>query len=392
MLKLDMKIVSSLEKCFWDELPDQKTGVDSFTVFRNERLCFQVAYRAECDDIYIQRECVLRLGGELASYATLRQVGNVLNMYPTYNVIPEGEFVRTQAGAYPDMIRPLVYPERVALPNGQMHAIWVEIELPEGFAAGEYSIELGAYVPSGCLASVSARVRVLDASLPEQTLIHTEWLHTDCIANYYHCKAFSERHWKLLESFVRVAVRNGVNMILTPVFTPEIDTYIGGERLTTQLVDMELSDNGKYTFGFEKLDRWIDMCLSCGVKYFEIPHFFTQWGAKAAPKMIVKVGGRKKKYFGWHTDASGQEYESFLSQFIPALVAKLKSRGLEGRCFFHVSDEPRLQQLEHYLGHEHLFCIVLLSILATSSEYLLLLLGLYHFCPLSSPFSREMFP
>ena len=37
-----------------------------------------------------------------------------------------------------------------------------------------------------------------------------------------------------------------------------------------------------------------------------------------------------------------------------------------------------------YLGHENLFCTVLLCILSTSS-YLLLLLGPYHFCPLLSP-------
>ena len=37
------------------------------------------------------------------------------------------------------------------------------------------------------------------------------------------------------------------------------------------------------------------------------------------------------------------------------------------------------------------FCTVL-CILATSSYYLLLLLGPYHFCPLSSPSLHEMFP
>ena len=42
-----------------------------------------------------------------------------------------------------------------------------------------------------------------------------------------------------------------------------------------------------------------------------------------------------------------------------------------------------------YLSCEDLFCTVLLCILATSSYYLLLLLGLYHFCPLLSPSLRE---
>jgi len=50
-------------------------------------------------------------------------------------------------------------------------------------------------------------------------------------------------------------------------------------------------------------------------------------------------------------------------------------------------------QLSHrdYLGHEDLFFTVLLCILAISSYYLLLLLGPYHFCPLSSSSLHEMF-
>jgi len=43
-------------------------------------------------------------------------------------------------------------------------------------------------------------------------------------------------------------------------------------------------------------------------------------------------------------------------------------------------------------GSWNLFCTVLLFILATSSSYLLLLLGPYHFCPLLSPSLHEMFP
>ena len=43
------------------------------------------------------------------------------------------------------------------------------------------------------------------------------------------------------------------------------------------------------------------------------------------------------------------------------------------------------------MGCEDLFCTVL-CIFATSSNYLLLLLGSYHFCPLLCPSLNEMFP
>ena len=348
MIKLQTRMISSLEKCFYNDALESKKEVTNFTMFRNERLSFQVAYRAEHLDLNIERWCPVKLGGALAKYAKLRMVTNVLNMYPTYNVSPGGEFINTEPGAYPDMLAPLIYENAVSLPHGQTHAIWVDIELPEGFAAGVYDISLEIWCNDECLSGVSGEVRVLDAELPPQKLIHTEWFYTDCIANHYHCKAFSERHWKLIEKYMRAATRNGINMVLTPIFTPELDTYIGGERLTTQLLDIELTAPGVYKFGFEKLHRWIDLALDCGYKYFEIPHFFTQWGAHAAPKIYVKVHGKTKKYFDWNTDSMGEEYETFLSQLIPAIVGEFKSRGLDRNCYYHVSDEPHIKYLEHY--------------------------------------------
>ncbi len=350
MIAVQMKMVSSLEKCFFSDLLESKPEKTSFRMFRNERLSFQVMYRAEHLERRIQRWAPVRLGGALAPYAKLRLVSNVLNMYPTYNVPAEGELIKTEPGAYPDLLRPLIYPAAVSLPNGQTHALWVDIELPAGFEAGEYDISLSILEEktAECLGTVAGTVQVLDAELPKQKLIHTEWFYTDCIANYYHTKAFSEKHWKLIESYLRTATRNGINMILTPIFTPELDTYVGGERLTTQLVDIELTGKDTYKFSFDKLHRWIDLCLDCGVEYFEIPHFFTQWGAAAAPKIVVKVNGRKRKYFGWHTDSMGEEYAAFLGQFIPAVLGEFKKRGLDNKCFFHVSDEPKPEQLEHY--------------------------------------------
>ena len=58
-------------------------------------------------------------------------------------------------------------------------------------------------------------------------------------------------------------------MMLTPLFTSPLDTAIGLERTTCQLIDVEVKD-GEYVFGFEKLKRWIDLCKKCGIEYFEI--------------------------------------------------------------------------------------------------------------------------
>jgi hypothetical protein len=131
------------------------------------------------------------------------------------------------------------------------------------------------------LARETFMMEVIDAALPKQTLWHTEWFHCDCLATWYGTEVFSEAHWSRIEQYIQTAVQHGINMILTPVFTPPLDTEVGGERPTVQLVDVEKSGD-KYHFGFDRLTRWVRMCLANGIEYFEISHLYTQWGAACA--------------------------------------------------------------------------------------------------------------
>ncbi|MGV2686169.1 hypothetical protein GNF82_17810, partial [Clostridium perfringens] len=135
-------------------------------------------------------------------------------------------------------------------------------------------------------------LEVIPAILPDQTLIHTEWFHADCLANYYEVEIFSERHWTLMGQFMRTAAQHGINMILTPLFTPPLDTEVGGERPTVQLVDVVVNKDGTYAFGFDNLDRWADLCESNGIQYLEFSHLFTEWGAGHAPKIMANVKGK----------------------------------------------------------------------------------------------------
>ena len=139
----------------------------------------------------------------------------------------------------------------------------------------------------------------------------------------------------------------GHNMILTPIFTPPLNTKIGGERPTNQLVGVKALADG-YEFDFSKLDSFIDMCHRYGVDKFEISHLFTQWGAKFAPKIIAEKDGRFERIVGWDTDGVGEEYAAFLDAFLPELVKYLRNKGVFDDCLFHISDEPHRDYLERY--------------------------------------------
>lgn len=160
-------------------------------------------------------------------------------------------------------------------------------------------------------------------------------------------------------------------MILTPIFTYALDTGVGLERTTVQLVDVIVEGEGKYSFGFTNLDRWVQMCIEEGVEYFEMSHLFTQWGCEHAPKVMALVNGSQKRIFGWEDDSFGDRYLGFLKQFLPKLRKELIALGIKDRCFLHLSDEPHSDHCENYERCNSLVreCICDIPILDALSEY-----------------------
>lgn len=326
---MEIRILSSLAKVFPDEICNG-TEITEISCLKNEPVCFQIAVKSENDEnisVSCENSCVQLYG---------------VKYVPVGLAAPSDRddyFIRdAQSGNYPDVLIPLT--GNVELKADEWTAVWCEFSHGE---AGVYDIEIKAGDQS-----VKVTAQVCNASFPEQTLTCTHWFHTDCLASYYNVAVFSSDYWRIVENFMAFAVRHGINFILTPLFTPPLDTEVGGERPTVQLVDVKLSSNGKYTFCFDNLRHWVEIADRCGVKYFEMSHLFTQWGAKHAPKIMAETPDGYKCIFGWKTKAQGRAYTSFLKQFAPALIDFIDEMGIRERCMFHTSDEPNLQAYFHY--------------------------------------------
>ena len=337
------KLLSSLEKVFSDG-----RGTDApapaLAALRGESLSFQIALKNEDPTLsyaWPQVQC------ELAAPLRLRRVESVPVRIPRAPETADEHYLSLEPGLYPDLLTELKGGP-VLLPAGQWRALHVELEIPRDAAAGEYGFAFCLKNAAGeAIAQADARIRVLPALLPPQTIRHTEWFHADCLADYYRVPAFSQRHWEIIEEFVKTAAKRGCTMLLTPHFTPPLDTWIGGERTTVQLVDVTV-ERGQYSFDFSRLKRWIDMALRCGMEWIEFAHLFTQWGAKAAPKVMAMKDGQYTRIFGWDTPSVGGEYTAFLHAYLPRLIEKLREWGVDKRCYFHISDEPSPEQLESY--------------------------------------------
>lgn len=356
------KQVSSMQRVFLDGKCDL-TEIGSGTALKGERFSYQIAYKSD-ERFYAK----IVIESPLSQYISIRSVGNVPSELPVYK--SDCEFYeRTDAGLFPDVLFPIENGSVLVKPNNY-YSLWITVELPNDIVAGDYPITVKILRDEVEIDSSSLALTVINAELPEQELIYTQWFHCDGIASYYNVPVFSEDFWVLTESFIKTAVHTGINMLLTPVFTPPLDTEIGGERLTVQLIDVFLS-NGHYSFGFDKFIRWVNLAKKCGIKYFEISHLFSQWGAKYTPKIFAESNGETKQIFGWNTLSDSVEYTEFLQAFLPELIKVIRSLGIEKRTFFHVSDEPSGDQIESYSKAKSIIAPILsdFPIIDALSEY-----------------------
>ena len=358
-MKFQLKLLSSLDKVFQDREPLIQPDLPIPSGFQNEAFSFQAAYCMTEEDTWVDFR--VEIVSPIAFCVHVRQVRQVPVAFAIYDDHDQ-DYERTSPGLYPDLLSKIHLASLYAFPN-RWGSVWIDVKPSEAVPPGVYPVCVrlikepgGKRFNESCgevLAEATQQVEILPGLLPPQKLMHTKWFYCDALANHYHVPAFSEEHWRIIENFIQKAVEGGINMILMPVHTQPINTYIGGERLTTQLVEISVQD-GQYHFDMTKARRWIDMCRRCGVEYYEVAHFFTQWGSQHAPKIIATVDGAEKRIFGWETDSLSDEYRTFLEAYLPALDDLFRQEGIQDKVVWHISDEPSEANLPYYLAAKEL--------------------------------------
>ncbi len=343
MSLLELRILSSLETV--RPLPELAAQPPSTaTALRGEKFHFQIAYRWDDSKGNNVAAC-LRVESAWGEKLQVFAVGQVPVLYPDF-FGSDDNFITKAPALLPDPLLPC--DGVITYKPNQWSSLWCEIEVGDT-APGRYPIRVVATEEDTetVLAEAAWELEIVNAQLPPQTLLYTDWLHGDCLATYYEVPVFSERYWEILENYLRNAARYGMNMVFTPLFTPPLDTKIGGRRETVQLITVRENEAG-YAFDFSNLERFMSLAEACGIHHFEMCHLFTQWGAHHAPKIVVQTAAGDEQRFGWDTDAGDPAFVAFLQQCLARLKDFLQARGCFDRCWFHISDEPNEQALESY--------------------------------------------
>lgn len=339
-------VCSPLQKIFESTLPIFE-NYKKTSALLGEEISFQIAFRTSQN---IPSPCEIKIDFEGDGLeVSLYRVVSLPSKMPIYPICKDEGYLTKKPNLFPEMLSP-IQNGSVFSSNCATTVVWVTVKVPENISGGKKTLKFSLKEPlSEMQTDFEFEVDVIEAVLPQNKLPITIWFHYDCLIDRYNLAAFSEEFWEVVGRFIDAFKRCGGTMLLTPIFTPPLDTKEGEERTTVQLIKVK-KNSGKYTFDFSLFDKFIAFAKDRGIEFFEISHLFTQWGAKHAPKIIAEVDGEEKRIFGWDTDVRDKEYGEFLSQFLPLFTKHLKDLGIADCCYFHISDEPNRDALESY-GH-----------------------------------------
>ena len=357
---LKTAVLSSLHRVFPEACPED-AAVNSFSALKNEPLSFQIAYKDTRKGAHAVN---LRIESELP--VSLYAVQGV----PVLHTDVAGMETEAAVGIYPDLLIPKkVNPELsndgfwssdyfevgekklLTALSSAWQSVWITVnENKKSLKAGNYKITFKFLSGATCeeIGREEVSFEIIDQSLVPETFPCTNWFHCDCLCDIHGVEPMSDDFFTAVYNYAHAAALNGQTMLLTPCFTPPLDTPVGKERKTVQLVGVKVVAKDKYEFDFKNLKRYIDVLKKAGIKYFEHNHLFTQWGAKAAPKIVADVKGKEKRIFGWDTPASGAKYRKFLGAYIPAVREFFRNEGIEKKVLFHISDEPIPDHIESF--------------------------------------------
>lgn len=340
-MEINIRQISSLDKIF-DGNKRKYTEISAQKVLRGERFSYQL--EITCTE---NKSVSVSVDSTLKDFVQIYRERAVICDMPTSisrnKSAVDDNYLTFQPAQIPDILEPLTASRNRIRISEHTCLLWVRTDIPKDAKPGIYDINIEISDDDGNSEKAVMTVEILDINLPKADLKYTQWFYNDCIASYYNAEIYSERHWQLIESFIETAADCGINMLLSPVHNPPLDTAVGLERPNVQLVKISM-DKDMYSFDFSRFERWVSICKKYGIRYYEIPHFFSQWGSESAPN--IYIDGMHK--FGAHTACDSAEYVDFLNQYMHALINELKRLGIYENTYFHISDEPGCDNIDSY--------------------------------------------
>lgn len=253
----------------------------------------------------------------------------------------------------------LLNDETVVVSYKRVQSVWAEARIPANAPPGLYSGEVRIYRHSlfedeQRIQVLPFQIRVKDVLMPEpkEYAFHLDlWQHLSNIARKHEVERWSEKHFKVLEAYVKSLFELGQKAIT--IIASEIPWSGQGcyrrKNYLSDLYEYNMAQvlrtaDGTYRYDFSAMERYLDLCLRYGIDgEIEVFGLVNIWTDEAAG--FGKVSGSypdaiRLRYFD---EASGcfrfVRRAEEITQYVAALEGFFREKGLIDKVRV-VADEP----------------------------------------------------
>jgi hypothetical protein len=224
---------------------------------------------------------------------------------------------------WPDVLRDLP-PDGFSAPPGEVRALWLSVRVPAGAAPGEYAGTVTVTAADGDAQTLPVHLRVHDVLLPDPSawaLRVDFWQGFYALARQYQVPEWSEEWWALARTFLEDLAAHGESVV----------------QVGRGYFDWKRQADGSWSFGFERFDRYVELCASLGIS--------------GLIEYLQMFDGRADTTIGW-TGADGSPqtatanpgdpaFDDLWLAFAKALAEHCKAKGWWNRLYVCPTDEPQ---------------------------------------------------
>ena len=145
--------------------------------------------------------------------------------------------------------------------------LWLTFNIPSDANPGIYEGALNVYAGNKKVQKLNINIEVLPQTLPEvkDWEFHLDlWQHPSAVARVNGVKPWSEEHWQLLESQMKMLADAGQKVI-----TANINKEPWNNQCYDAYEDMIIwtkNTDGTWTYDYSVFDRWVEFMMNLGVK------------------------------------------------------------------------------------------------------------------------------
>ncbi len=138
---MDIKLISSLEKCFIEDSLDKFTEYKQATIFKNEKFSFQVALKSpKLTEMYAKNDVFSIIESDIKDYITIKEVAYIPSEIPAILTDDEG-VDRVKPGIFPDWVKELHYCGMFRVASEQLRTLMVTVD-PNCKISGTFNIKI----------------------------------------------------------------------------------------------------------------------------------------------------------------------------------------------------------------------------------------------------------